>query len=274
MTEPKVIHGEVVEEPNTALVARIPVHDIRTMAEAVAKSGLFGVKNTDQAMALMLVAQAEGLHPAIAARDYNIIDGKPSKTAEAMQREFQKSGGIIQWNELTDERASATFSHPQSPSPVTIEWDMARAKQAELTGKHNWKKYPRAMLRARVVSEGVRSVFPGATSGMYTPEEVRDFDDRPKLTVTQPEQPKDAEKMTITEDQKDSLWNLAKLRCNEEYLVAGGVKREAIMREVLNFMGLKNTIDMAAKDYDRAVALIYQWEPGVPLTEEHPNAAE
>jgi hypothetical protein len=56
--------------------------------------------------------------------------------------------------------------------------------------------------------------------------------------------------------------------------VAGGVKREAIMREVLNFMGLKNTIDMAAKDYDRAVALIYQWEPGVPLTEEHPNAAE
>jgi hypothetical protein len=39
-----------------------------------------------------------------------------------------------------------------------------------------WKKYPRQMLRSRVVSEGVRTVYPNATSGLYVPEEVRDFD--------------------------------------------------------------------------------------------------
>jgi hypothetical protein len=31
------------------------------------------------------------------------------------------------------------------------------------------------MLRARVVSEGIRSVYPGCVVGVYTPEEVQDF---------------------------------------------------------------------------------------------------
>jgi hypothetical protein len=51
------------------------------MAVSVARSGLFGVKTPDQAMALMLIAQAEGLHPAIAARDYHVINGRPAPRA-------------------------------------------------------------------------------------------------------------------------------------------------------------------------------------------------
>ena len=46
----------------------IPVNEVQTMAIAVAKSGLFGMKTPEQALALMLVAQSEGLHPARAAR--------------------------------------------------------------------------------------------------------------------------------------------------------------------------------------------------------------
>jgi len=56
---------------------------------------------------------------------------------------------------------------------------MARAKSAGFAGKDNWRKFPRAMLRSRVVSEGIRTVFPGVVVGVYTPEEVADFDDRP-----------------------------------------------------------------------------------------------
>jgi hypothetical protein len=47
-----------------------------------------------------------------------------------------------------------------------------------------WTKYPRQMLRSRVISEGVRTVFPGATSGLYVPEEVGSFTevtDTPRL---------------------------------------------------------------------------------------------
>jgi len=90
----------------------VPVQDIERMALAVAKSGLFGVKTSDEAMALMLIAQAEGQHPAIAARDYHIIQGRPALKADAMLARFQGAGGKVQWEDYTDERVSGIFSHP------------------------------------------------------------------------------------------------------------------------------------------------------------------
>lgn len=164
---------------------QVPVSmaDMEKMANAVAKSGLFGVKTPDQAMALMLIAHAEGMHPAIAARDYDIIQGKPAKKAEAMQRDFLKSGGRIKWKELSDTAAEAEFTHEAGGS-VSIRWDMDRAGKAGLSGKDMWKKFPRQMLRARCISEGVRTVNPMATSGMYAVEEVQDFAPAPMQDVT------------------------------------------------------------------------------------------
>lgn len=149
--------------------------EVWRMANAVAKSGLFGMKAPEQAFALMMLAQAEGMHPMIAARDYDIIQGRPSKKAEAMLRDFQRSGGKVEWHELTDTKADATFSHPQGGA-FRCDWDLGRAKKAGLGGKDMWAKYPRQMLRARCVSEGCKTVFPSSTSGMYTPEEVQDFE--------------------------------------------------------------------------------------------------
>jgi len=56
-----------------------------------------------------------------------------------------------------------------------VSWSLAQAKAIGIANKDNWKNYPRAMLRARVVSEGIRSVYPGCVVGVYTPEEVQDF---------------------------------------------------------------------------------------------------
>jgi hypothetical protein len=158
----------------TAIVPQAPVSDLERMARAFAASGLFGVKNLDQALALMLVAQAEGRHPATAAQDYSIIQGRPSKKADAMLRDFLASGGRVEWHELSDDKADATFSHPAGGS-ARIDWTLDRAKKAQLSGNAMYAKYPRQMLRSRTVSEGVRTVCPGATSGMYVPEEVQDI---------------------------------------------------------------------------------------------------
>ncbi len=158
----------------TTALATISVSDIEKMARAVASSKLFGVQNVEGALALMLIAQAEGRHPASAANDYNIIQGRPAKKADAMLRDFLSAGGKVQWIALDDKRAEATFSHPAGGT-VTIGWDMDRAKRAALGGKDMWAKYPRQMLRSRVVSEGIRTVFPGATSGMYVPEELQEM---------------------------------------------------------------------------------------------------
>jgi hypothetical protein len=148
--------------------------EMERLAVSIAKSNMFGMKTPEQALVLMAIAQAEGRHPALAARDYDVIQGRPSKKAEAMLRDFLEGGGKVVWNALDDTVADATFSHPQGGS-ARISWDMQRAAQAGLGGKDNWKKFPRQMLRSRTVSEGVRTVWPMATSGLYVSEEAADM---------------------------------------------------------------------------------------------------
>ena len=155
--------------------ALVPVGDLERMAQAIAASKLFGIANPEQALALMLVAQAEGLHPATAARDYHIVQGRPTLKADAMLARYLSSGGKVEWHEHTDQKVSATFTHPAGGS-LKIEWDFARAKTAGLGSKDMWVKYPRQMLRARVISEGVRATNPAVAVGIYTPEEVHDFE--------------------------------------------------------------------------------------------------
>ena len=189
--------------PDLAVARYIPpvsVPDMERMARAIVESGLFGVRTVPQALTLMWLAQAEGRHPVLAARDYHIIEGKPSKTAEAMMRDFLSARGTVEWHELSDGVADATFSHPHG-GEVRIQWDMERARKAGLLGRKGdmWAKYPRQMLRSRVVSEGIRTVGPMATSGLYVPEEVGDYEPRrPRgmKDVTPPEAPPQGEEFT------------------------------------------------------------------------------
>ncbi len=156
----------------------IPVNDIQTMAVAIAKSGLFGMKSPEQAMALMLIAQAEGMHPAIAARDYHVIQGRPALKADAMLARFQAAGGRVEWLRYDDKEVTGKFSHPQGGT-ATITWTIDQARAAGLASKDVWRQYPRQMLRSRVVSEGVKTIYPGVAVGVYTPEEIQDFDVKP-----------------------------------------------------------------------------------------------
>ncbi|NCX94432.1 MAG: hypothetical protein EBX40_07130, partial [Gammaproteobacteria bacterium] len=105
----------------------------------------------------------------------HVINGKPALKADAMMARFQAAGGKVAWKKLTDTEVCAIFSHPQG-GEAEINWTIEMAKKAELTKNATWQKYPRQMLRARVISEGIRTVFPGVSVGIYTPEEVQDFD--------------------------------------------------------------------------------------------------
>ena len=176
----------------------VPVADIERMATAVAKSGLFGIKTPEQGVALMLIAQAEGMHPAIAARDYHVIQGRPALKADAMLARFQSSGGKVVWKVYEDAEVTGEFSHPQGGT-VTITWTFAQATKIGLTGKDNWRNYPRAMLRARVISEGIRTVYPGCVVGVYTPEEVEDFKDDPSSKASKASKPPSVKDMGMVE---------------------------------------------------------------------------
>ena len=153
----------------------VPFNDMQQMAEVAAGSRMFGFKNPQEALAIMLLCQGENMHPAVAMRDYHVIQGRPALKADAMLARFQQAGGTVNWKEYTDEKVTGVFSHPQGGT-LELSWTLAQAKAIGIANKDNWKNYPRAMLRARVISEGIRSVFPGCVVGVYTPEEVQDFE--------------------------------------------------------------------------------------------------
>lgn len=158
--------------------ALIPFEEKRMLAASLARSGMFGIKDETQALALMALCEAEGLHPAKAVQEYSIIQGRPALKADAMLARFQRAGGAVNWTCYTDEKVEGTFTHPQGGS-VTIDWTIERARKIGLTKNDVWSKYPRNMLRARCISEAVRAVYPGVATGIYTPEEVMDM---PPLT--------------------------------------------------------------------------------------------
>ena len=154
----------------------IPFQDMQSMASAIAKSGLFGMKNENEVLALMAVAQAEGLHPATAARDFHIIQGRPALKADAMLARFQNAGGKVEWTIYTDTIVVGVFSHPNG-GRVSVEWTIEQATRIGLVKPGSgWQKFPRAMLRSRCISEGIRTVYPGSVTGFYSPEEVADFE--------------------------------------------------------------------------------------------------
>jgi len=149
---------------------------MQVMAEAIVKSNFYGFKTKEQMLAVMLVAQAEGKHPATVVQEYDIIQGRPALKSQAMLARFQLAGGTVQWDEVSPQAVKGTFKHPSGGS-LTVEWTIDMAKQAGLVREGSgWTKYPEDMLRSRVISRAVRSVYPACILGHYAVEEVADFD--------------------------------------------------------------------------------------------------
>jgi hypothetical protein len=203
-TQEQAPHAELLERVVEA--TRYSVRDVEAIATHVAKSRLYGLSE-DQAFTLMMLAESEGLHPIQAMRRFHVIEGRPSMRADAMQAEFQRHGGRVRWLESNAETCSAEFSHPvHQPEPLLVTVTMKELVESEVAMqwpktregeqfdprrgkimKDAYRKFPRQMLRARVISEGVRAVDPGVVVGIYTPEEVSDFEEpRPSRQAIAP----------------------------------------------------------------------------------------
>lgn len=161
-------------------VAIISFGELQQMAATMAKSGMFG-KTPEQMLSLMMIAQAENLHPALAAMEYDIIQGRPALKGQAALARFQQAGGRIDWLIRTDTEAKAKFTHPQG-GELVVSWTMDRARKMGLDGKDNWKKQPGVMLSWRCVAEGVRAIYPACLNRMYLAEEVQDFEPLKNIT--------------------------------------------------------------------------------------------
>ena len=153
----------------------IPIDQVRVMAKSASASKLFSAKAEEQVFTLMLIAQAENIHPMKALMAYDIIQGQPAlKASEALAR-FMDCGGKIKWIKSDAESAKAEFTHPSSGT-FEYEYTVQDATEAGLINKDNWKKNLKAMLRARCTSAGIRMSYPRCLNNMYTADEVQDFE--------------------------------------------------------------------------------------------------
>lgn len=168
-----------------------PIEAIKVMGAMIAESGMFGCQKHEQGMVLAMQCLAEGKAPLELAKTYHIVEGKLSMRADAMLGRFLTTGGKVKWLERGNEKVSANFSHGDNEN-VLIESSLEDMKKngvaMDKTGKYlkaNWQKFPRQMLTARVISEGVRLLAPQLIAGVYTPEEVQDFsnDSKPVAPV-------------------------------------------------------------------------------------------
>lgn len=151
----------------------ISVSELQTISKAISPK-LFSLNSDAEVFTLMMLGQADGIHPITALRRYHIIDGKPSMKADAMLACFLEAGGRVNWKTRNDECVEAEFCNKDTCIPV--KWNMERARKAGIAGRKNWASYPCQMLTARVISEGVRLVMPQIVTGIYTPEEVMDME--------------------------------------------------------------------------------------------------
>jgi hypothetical protein len=201
--------------------------DMEIMAKTLAGSGLFGAATPQQMFALMLIADADGAHPATVAREYDIIQGRPAIKAQAALARFQAAGGKLKYKVRTDSECTVHLYHPQG-GEVTVTWDMAKAKREGLDGKDNYRKRPGVMFQWRAVAEGIRAILPGCLSGVYMAEEVQDFDPPKRLSGAEVPQADAVPLVTIQEKPKAKVASRAKATELIERARAIGFTDEAI----------------------------------------------
>lgn len=118
--------------------------------------------------------QSMGLTPAESLYRINVIQGKPTMSAELVAAQVRRAGHKLRIEQDAERvAATATIVRCDDPDhPYTSTWDMARAKKMGLTEKDNYKKQPVTMLTWRAVTDCARMACSEALFGMYTPDEM------------------------------------------------------------------------------------------------------
>ena len=172
--------GAIVVAQQSDVYNRIadPMSAIQKLGEIIALSGMFGCTKVEQGQVLALQCMSERMPPLELSKTYHVIEGKLSMRADAMLAKFQIAGGTVKWTKRDDKVVEATFTLRGNSLPFSAKLEafvangVATGRDGKL--KDNWRKFPRQMLTARVISEAVRLLAPEIVFGIYTPEELQD----------------------------------------------------------------------------------------------------
>jgi hypothetical protein len=123
--------------------------------------------------------QSMGLSPAESLYRINVIQGKPTASAELIAAQVRKAGHKLRV-EKDEANTSVTCTIVRSDDPkypFRVTRDRAWAEKMGLSGKDNYRKQPLTMLTWRAITACAREACPEALFGVaYTPDEMHDFD--------------------------------------------------------------------------------------------------
>jgi hypothetical protein len=128
------------------------------------------------------LGQAMGLSPAESLYRIDVIQGKPTASAELIASNVRKAGHKLRVTvDEANTSVTATIYRADDPDyPHSVVRDMAWAQKMGLHGKENYKKQPLTMLQWRAISAVARLACSEALYGVqYTPDELSDMGERP-----------------------------------------------------------------------------------------------
>ena len=134
------------------------------------------------ATAAILAGSEVGLSPMASLRAFDVIQGTAAPRALTLRAVAQAHGCDIEVVEATDTRCKVRCRR-RGGAWQEVVWTMDRAKRLGVTGKHNWKAQPQAMLIARATAEAARIVAADAILGLNGGYAVEEIDAGPDENV-------------------------------------------------------------------------------------------
>jgi len=171
-----------VNQTALAVIQPDELDTIQRTAKLLAASGYFGTSQDGivgmaQVAAKILAGRELGFGPFAAVNGIHLIQGKPTVGANLMAAAVRAHPRYdYRVKELSDTACELEFydnGKPAGSSRFTAE-DAATAELSSGRNGATWKKFPRNMLFARAMSNGVRWFAPDIFSGnaVYVPEEL------------------------------------------------------------------------------------------------------
>lgn len=165
--------NDLVRHTGAALTA-MPLNEVMTLGDVFGKSGYFSDAKTQAQAVVKIMAGAElGLPPIASMQGIHVIQGKPTLSANLMAGAVKRSGRYdYRVLDLTDLRCEIVYFQREKSDWQEIGRTTFTKDDAVRAGVKNMNAYPRNMLFARAMSNGVRFFCPDVFYGpVYTPEE-------------------------------------------------------------------------------------------------------
>lgn len=150
------------------------MNELACNGEHAVKTGMLPdhIKTGWQFAVIAATGHELGMQPMRAIRSLAMVKGKVVESADSQLARFKAAGGRSQFEVLDESKAVLHLIHPNGDKH-TETFTLEDAKRAGLASNSNYSKFPKAMLRSRAITAGLKSIGWEGAVGAYDPDELK-----------------------------------------------------------------------------------------------------